>query len=808
MKRIFLIAGIILITLFSASAFASREFKTASMSGGFIASGNANFNYTGTVSFVPPDGVDSVTYAKVTYFLDTFNVTKFSLVIDNKSCNPVSYTIPANQSRYKLDFDCTGLIKYGNFSASLWSNTSFKNFYGDYQVSYMNNPISMGYGGTEYTVGQNGTVFLRLLDANSNPINLASCNATVFYPNKTQWLKQGMTLLDGGYYYDDFIVPSIVGVYVTGFDCIFPSTPWSGNQSIGIELDATTTDYSGFIFFDDTNNVTINSAYLNVSETGSIGGSSVNFNFNGNLMGSLSGSGVQLGNYVLTSSNFVIGDAQSFTFSRTGSGTNTLNWVRLYVNYTYNSQPFMIRGQTELHVSNPVNVTDITGNVWNYTNRTLTNYNQTWQNGRLVNISSNQNTIMSNQVVMNSTLNSIGSNITSVNNTVNYWGNLLSGMLTSVNDTLNYWGNALTNLINSIPALVWNYTTRNLTYYPPAVNITNYTLNITNQTVEVVNQTLNLTVLNQTVEVTNYTLNVTQPVINLTNYTVNLTNETNIFNYTYPLNLTVLNQTVNVTANNETNIYNYSYNYSYNYTNPLNLTVLNQTVEVTNYTLNLTNYTLNITNQTVEVTNYTLNVTQPIIEVNNYTNNVTTYELNLTNYTLNVTQPVIEITNYTLNVTEPVINLTNYTLNITNQTVEVVNQTLNLTVLNQTVEVTNYTLNVTQPVIELTNYTINVTDVNLTVLNQTLNITNVSTDTLAQDVWNYDNRNLTWYPSETELTASDVWSYNNRTLTDYNQTGIIGQLNSIQNSLNNIINNLASWVWNYVARYTHGILTD
>jgi hypothetical protein len=412
--------GMLAMLLTALPVFANNEFKTTTLQGGFISSFSANTNYSGLYNFTTPDGISYVKYTKVNYRIDTTAPTRFYLAINGSACNPAYWNIPGGVNDYQFFFDCTSLLgETGVFNATIWSNATLRNFYGDVGITYINNPYSIGYGGTEYTVGESGTVYVRLLDGSSKPINLASCNATIFYPNKTVWInKQTMTLLDGGYYYYDIVVPDIAGVYIVGFDCIIPAQIFKENRTIGFDIGASVPTFTDTFPFDDTNNYTINNAYINYSVSAVGGGAANDYYFNGVKIASGSGTTQNI-NVVLNQSNFINAEEQQYSVVRTAL-SSTVNWAYLYVNYTTNTPQQTVRGQTELHVSN------IPANVWNYTNRTLTDYNQTWINGQLI---------------------SIGT------------------LITSVNSTLNYWGNYLTSLINGVAGAVWNYGTRNLTDY-------------------------------------------------------------------------------------------------------------------------------------------------------------------------------------------------------------------------------------------------------------------------------------------------------------------------------------------------------
>lgn len=78
--------------------------------------------------------------------------------------------------------------------------------------------------GTEYSPGDEGKVFLQLLDEHSKPINNALCLISIYHPDKTEWIKNAsMFYLDGsdGLYYFDFVAPNIEGVYMVACQCFY-----------------------------------------------------------------------------------------------------------------------------------------------------------------------------------------------------------------------------------------------------------------------------------------------------------------------------------------------------------------------------------------------------------------------------------------------------------------------------------------------------------------------------------------------------------------------------------------------------------
>lgn len=215
-----------------------------------------------------------------------------------------------------------------------------------------NKPI-MTTSGTEYGYSDNAKVFVRLLNGNSRPINSARCNTTLYFPNNTKFIDDvGMSFLEKGYYYHDFITPNISGVYILGFDCLFPSGTYTDIKLSNYPIGASPTTYTGSFPFDNDANMTINSAWIQFNVTGGGGGANNDYYFNEQYLGS--GSGVnQVLNYSLNQSRFNIDSSQDFTIVRTAL-SSVINSVRIYVNYTSNDQLSIIRGQNEIHIKESV----------------------------------------------------------------------------------------------------------------------------------------------------------------------------------------------------------------------------------------------------------------------------------------------------------------------------------------------------------------------------------------------------------------------------------------------------------------------
>lgn len=81
--------------------------------------------------------------------------------------------------------------------------------------------------GTEYIQGQNGTLFVQVLNNDMQPFNLTLlCRLKVWYPNKTLYQDVGMFELNNSnntIFYRDFQpLPNVSGVFIASADCFVP----------------------------------------------------------------------------------------------------------------------------------------------------------------------------------------------------------------------------------------------------------------------------------------------------------------------------------------------------------------------------------------------------------------------------------------------------------------------------------------------------------------------------------------------------------------------------------------------------------
>lgn len=441
----FLFFLLIVPTVFAGS---TQQFNNIHLTPYYFETLPANTNRTMYVNINPPDGITSVLSAIFHFKAFTSGATTtYTLYINKKLCGTfLVSTTYANAGQNEIAFDCTNLMQFAdNYTVEMKSSRDAGSFFGWLDLTYMNNPTSIWSGGTEYFPNENGTVFVRLMDGNDRPINLATCNATVYYPNKTFFINnQPMTLLGSGNYYRDFTLGNETGVYIVNFNCMFPSTPHYEEQYLGFTLSSGNPTWLQELYFDDTNNLTINSAWFWINTSGS---GTTNIYFNGlNIL-----SNIPAGEYnvTLNQSNFQLATSQIYTLEK-NTGNPYMGVVKFYINYTSQSPAQKVRGQTELHVTFPIGLNaSILGKLYKIQDE-ITSVNNTIKDsnssifGKLFNIQDEIANVNATQNQNFQDLNeSITSNFNNTNTKLDWWGNFL-------NTTINYWGNALEAKIDGI----------------------------------------------------------------------------------------------------------------------------------------------------------------------------------------------------------------------------------------------------------------------------------------------------------------------------------------------------------------------
>jgi hypothetical protein len=228
MKKFLLI--ILLITMISAvyAADQTQQFNKIYLSPFYRVSLSSATNYNYTLNVQPPDGISTVVAAIMTFNAQINGQTQnFTLKVNNQSCNNPDYSIAtafSTTGNSQIYFDCSNIInKEGSYNITLRSSVNTGTVQGWADITYMNDPgRKLDIFGTEYTIGDNGKVFVQLLENSLTPINNASCYITVFTPSGTIWYdKSLMSYQSGsnGMYYFDFTAPVTKGVYMTDIYC-------------------------------------------------------------------------------------------------------------------------------------------------------------------------------------------------------------------------------------------------------------------------------------------------------------------------------------------------------------------------------------------------------------------------------------------------------------------------------------------------------------------------------------------------------------------------------------------------------------
>jgi len=190
--------------------------------------------YDYTVDVNAPDGIQDVVSAIFTFKVYISPTTRFTMTVDGQSCVPPTFlvhTTYANAHLGEISFDCSNIITTeGVYDITMETDDNTGAFWGWLDLSYISQKVMSAHVfGTEYNPGQNGTVFIQLLDDQKHPINDAACYLTAYYPDKSNLyddvLMTYLTNSDGLYYYD-LIIPSQLGVYMLSAGCNIPGDAW------------------------------------------------------------------------------------------------------------------------------------------------------------------------------------------------------------------------------------------------------------------------------------------------------------------------------------------------------------------------------------------------------------------------------------------------------------------------------------------------------------------------------------------------------------------------------------------------------
>jgi len=201
-----------------------------------------------------PDGINEIISLEFTStgdYLANTNIYGGILVGEQVVlCEPSVWTVPPwNVDNYEVSFDCSDLVQQTKWTGHPTIPLTFTfmndNFGGNVKprvkMTYYNYPrSSLGVFGTEYQVGENGTVFLQLFDNNKIPVNNGYCQLTIYNPdeNKTKWYDQApMTFLENGLYYEDLYLPNETGVYMLNAHCSYSDVQYKYDLPIDVGYD-------------------------------------------------------------------------------------------------------------------------------------------------------------------------------------------------------------------------------------------------------------------------------------------------------------------------------------------------------------------------------------------------------------------------------------------------------------------------------------------------------------------------------------------------------------------------------------------
>jgi len=770
--------SILLITLLLMPiVLADMTVKTIDIPIGFGSSIPANLSVFKTSPLNLPDRVSQVLYAVDKLTGDYAPNTNLTAIMNVSgiliNCSPIITTPNATVYNYHVEFDCTSALTNftaGNVTFGFRGSQTVKNVFGSLSLTYYNNPFgTLTLSGTEYTPGDPATLFVQLKDNNGLAVQNGACFIDIWYPangslihpytiNDAPMLQ---ALGDDGIYYYDLTAPSQLGVYMLSARCayaynwiwIYPPSELVYGPIRGAILGT----WNGAT--QNLNNPE-DGAYDSCATSGS-STCSANYTFNVTQYGNISNI-TSIGLYYLGEStaakvlSFSYWNGTVFaalpnnlTFIATGSTTAPSGLDSLQTNTIPSTA--IINGTVRVQISIVFTGTSTLWNNW----LSLALLSST---GTIQDVKGSSEMHITN--IPNASATASASTIPAA-----VW-NFTTRNLTFYNmtDTTNY-----SRISNLTASDVWSAATRNLTYYAPATVDTN---------------AVAIAVWNFTTRNLTFYQNFTQPQTDLTNYTL-ITN--NVWSY--------INRTLTSAPENTSAIANAVWNFT-----TRNLTFYPTQTDMTNYSNIFTgvwNYSIrNLTYYPpqTDLTNYTL-INQGVWSYIN--RNLTYYQ--------NFSAPQQDLTNYTL-ITQNVWNYITRTLTAAPENTTAIANAVwsatnrNLTYYPTQTDMTNYTL--------VGLYVWNATNRNLTYYPAQTDQTNYTliNNGVSAAVWVYNTRNLTYYPAQIDmtnysrisnLTAADVWMYATRNLTYYQN------FTQPQQDLTNYskISNITAFdVWNYIVR--------
>lgn len=386
---------------------------------------------------------DVVNETEIAESVWSFNGTIVSNILDQFAASIWSYV---NRTLSSFEFTVNTTVNNSAIVEEVWN----------YSIREITDTQESWVGGTEYSPEeQTGKVVVRVLDQSGDPVTGATCNFSVFYPNNTIFIdQQGMTEATGvnisGIYYVDFNLSSTVGVYPYGVDCV------KGGK-----------DYfmlNTFHVFDTNRTGLINDVWNFENRTLT---EFPTFNFSTNISVNVSTNvtvNITTDDLNLTEISYAVWthtpDRNLTFYPAQLDLTNYTLLQDLITQYSNNITTddiwnFANRTLTEFPTVNAtINLTELTNAVWSATDRNLT--------------FSPQQVDLTNYTLMEEIVTEFGNNLTAAI-VWNYFNRTLTDFGFTVNTTV---------FINTteISDAVWSATDRNLTFYQDFGDQTNYTL--------------------------------------------------------------------------------------------------------------------------------------------------------------------------------------------------------------------------------------------------------------------------------------------------------------------------------------------
>lgn len=227
-----LILGLFLIP--GAMADSTQQYNKVLLTPFYRASMVSGTNYTYTISVNPPDSISSVASALIGMDVYLTPTVTYNAFVDGKSCATPSFTISttySGASQGRLVFDCSNVItKAGTYAFTINANKNSGASTAWLDITYSNRPkATMDVFGTEYNIGQDGKLWVQLINSTGQSVENAVCLIHIYTPQNTQFVERGSmsSLGEEGIYYYDFAVPDAVGVYPTVVECFYSVTQTS-----------------------------------------------------------------------------------------------------------------------------------------------------------------------------------------------------------------------------------------------------------------------------------------------------------------------------------------------------------------------------------------------------------------------------------------------------------------------------------------------------------------------------------------------------------------------------------------------------